>query len=203
MSHRVACFSLLITCAALLSGAACNRRPARVLAPGISPSAAADAIKQYDTDNDSMISGEELEKSPSLKQALQRIDRNGDGAITEEELNGRIADWHESKLGYTTVNCTVTRGGRPLVGATVKFVPEKFLGEVIQAAEGVTDENGAAIVSVPNEGTGTSGVAPGLYSVRITKEGEQIPGKYNTETIFGQEIAIDNEELESLTCPLD
>jgi len=34
------------------------------------------------------------------------------------------------------------------------------------------------------------GVAPGFYRVEITKTGENIPAKYNTETSFDQEVAI-------------
>ena len=35
------------------------------------------------------------------------------------------------------------------------------------------------------------GVAPGFYSVEIIKPGEDIPAKYNSQTIYGLEIAPD------------
>ena len=206
MSFRVACLGVVITCGALLLGGACTGRPPRAHAPGISPSAAAAAIKQYDTNNDSMIGGDELEKSPSLKHALPQIDRDGDGAITATELAARIESWQESKLGCVSMSCEVTRGGQPLPGATVKFVPEKFLGDEIQAGQGVTNEHGMADVSMPRGNSGPSGLAPGFYSIQITKDGEQIPAKYNTETIYGREVAADaggSEEEEALSFPVD
>ena len=61
-------------------------------------------------------------------------------------------------------------------------------------ATGKTDQNGMAMLSIPTSGPGDPpGVAPGFYRVEITKDGEKIPAKYNTETIFGQEVALDAE----------
>jgi hypothetical protein len=39
------------------------------------------------------------------------------------------------------------------------------------------------------------GVPYGLYRVEITKEGMDIPAKYNTQTILGQEVAEDCPEV--------
>jgi hypothetical protein len=46
-----------------------------------------------------------------------------------------------------------------------------------------------AMIAIPNDFP--PGVAPGFYRVEITKSGETIPAKYNTDTILGQEAAID------------
>ena len=35
-----------------------------------------------------------------------------------------------------------------------------------------------------------------MYRVEITKDGENIPAKYNTETILGQEVSLDNIDLQ-------
>jgi len=175
-----------------------------ILPPRIDPFAAgAAAMKQYDTNGDGTISGDELEKAPSLKKSLARIDRNEDAAVTAAETTGRIRQWQDSKLGRCSLLCEVNKGGKPLVGATVKFVPEKFLGDQMQTATGVTDEDGLADVSVPISSDEPSGLAPGLYLVEITKKGEDIPAKYNTKTILGEEIAIDVDELGILRFDLD
>ena len=92
-----------------------------------------------------------------------------------------------------SLRCMVTHNGEPLEGADVKFVPEKFLGPNMKTATGVTDQNGVAMLTIPLDGNSPPGVPPGFYRVEITKAGEKIPAKYNKETIFGQEVAIDAE----------
>jgi hypothetical protein len=87
------------------------------------------------------------------------------------------------------VSCIVTRHGQPLRGATVKFVPEKFLGGDLKPAEGTTDANGIARLITTAPGLSVRGVCPGFYRVEITKSGETIPAHYNTETQLGQEVA--------------
>ena len=94
-------------------------------------------------------------------------------------------------------------------------------------ATGRTDANGVAMLSIPTTDNGPPGVPPGFYRVEITKParapqagpagpprengqpddpGEpaepgnaalKIPAKYNTETILGQEVAIDAEGVRS------
>jgi hypothetical protein len=52
---------------------------------------------------------------------------------------------------------------------------------------------------MPSKGDATRmppGVAPGLYRVEITKDGEDIPAKYNTDTVFGQEVAMDAKGIQ-------
>ena len=93
----------------------------------------------------------------------------------------------------------VTSARQPLAGATVKFVPEEFLGNEIQPSEGVTGEDGYAYLSVkvdPNDPEAVQGVHCGLYRVEITKQGVKIPAKYNTETILGQEVSNDAANIQ-------
>jgi hypothetical protein len=163
-----------------------------VYPPGIDAAAPERAMKQYDTDGDGKIAGEELDQAPSLKAAIGNLDTNGDGAVSADEISARIEAWKESKLGRMSLHCTVTYQGRPLEGAKVVFEPEKFLGDELQPATGTTDKNGVAMISVPTSGSDDPpGVAPGLYLVRITKEGMDIPARSNTETVLGQEAAQD------------
>lgn len=171
-----------------------------MLPPGIDAVAAGKlAIQQYDTNGDGQIGGPELDEAPALKASIKNLDANGDKQISGEEITARIEDWQTGRVGKMGLLVLVTRGGRPLEGATVKFVPEKFLGDEIQPAEGVTDELGYADLSVavdPSDPTDVRGVQCGLYRVEITKQGAKIPAMYNTETGFGQEVANDAENIQ-------
>lgn len=193
--------TMLVTLVALatLAVAACSKTPSRVYPPGINPNAGDDAIAQYDADGDGKIAGEELDKAPGIKAAMGNIDTNGDGAVTAEEIYARIKAWKESKLGRSSQAITVRHNGQPLDGATVKMIPEKFLGDEVQPASGETDEWGVAMMNIPEEADpeGIGGVQVGLYRIEITKPGEDIPPKYNTETELGVEIAQDMAEAES------
>ncbi len=72
------------------------------------------------------------------------------------------------------------------------------MGKELKTATGTTDKDGQAMMSIPLNGTGNPpGVAPGFYSVEITKPGEDIPAKYNSQTIYGLEIAPDVRILET------
>jgi len=184
---------------AVLAAAACSNTPDRVYPPGINPNAGDAAIEQYDANGDGKIAGEELDKAAGIKGAMENIDTNGDGAVTADEIYARIKSWKESKLGRSSQAITVTRNDQPLAGATVKMVPEKFLGDEVQPASGTTDEYGVAMLNIPPEADpeGIGGMQVGLYRIEITKSGEDIPAKYNTETELGVEIAQDAAEAES------
>jgi hypothetical protein len=180
-------------CLAVLTGWGCwGGSPSRVAPPSFNASASGQrAMDQYDTDKDGKISGDELKKAPSLNAAAKRIDPSGEG-ITADKIAARIKTWIDSKCGRVTVVCTIHHKGKPLEGATVTLDPEEFLGDVVQPATGVTSENGVAMMSVPASGPDdVGGVPPGLYLVRVTKSGEKIPAKYNTQTILGLEVASD------------
>jgi hypothetical protein len=156
------------------------------------------AIEMFDANKDGKISGAELDKCPGLKAAIDQIDKTGKGEITAGMITARIKAWQASKLGRMSMSAKVTHNGQPLAGAEVKFVPEKFLGDKIPTATGKTDANGMAMLTVPPDPAKPNfppGVAPGLYRVEITKAGENIPAKYNTETVFGQEAAQDAKGL--------
>ena len=79
-------------------------------------------------------------------------------------------------------------------------MPEDFLGDNFKTAiaTGITDKGGLANMSIPRpEPDYVLGVPPGFYSVEITKPGENIPAKYNSQTIFGLEIAPDMRLLQT------
>jgi hypothetical protein len=172
----------------------------RMPVPKIDAKAAgAEAIKLYDANKDGKLSGEELDKCPGLKAAIEQVDPNGTGEITAEMIAARIKAWQDTRLARMTVSCTVLQNGKPLAGATVTFVPEKFLGKHVKPATGKTDRHGIAMMSIQTTGPrDPPGVAPGWYRVEITKADENIPAKYNTATIFGQEVANDAKGIRDM-----
>lgn len=189
----------------LLAVSGCSKRPKRLHPPGVSRTAASDAMQQYDTNGDGQIAGEELDKAPALKAAIEQLDTSGDDAVSADEIAARLKSWKDSKMGRMSLSCTVRRRGQPLQGVTVTFEPEKFLGSETLPATGQTDQYGMAMLSIPTTGPNDpAGVAPGFYLVRITASGADIPANYNTETIFGQEVAADAANInEGITFDLD
>ncbi len=158
------------------------------------PVAGRKAVEQFDANKDGKLSGAELDKCPGLKSAIENVDADGNGEITAQEISDRIQNWLDSKLGRMSFRLQVLHNGKPLEGAEVKYVPEKFLGESFITATGKTDNKGMVHISMP--GFNPPGIAPGFYRVEITKAGEKIPAKYNTKTIFGQEIALDAKGIQ-------
>jgi hypothetical protein len=178
--------------------AGCSRGLPRLRAPSIdASSAAAKAMEMYDTDKNGTISGAELNKCPGLKAALAQIDTANEGTITAAKITARIKQWQAANIGRMRLECVVLRNGKPLAGAEVRFVPETFLGDDIKTASGKTNNSGRAVLTVPSTGPkDPPGVALGLYRVEITKAGDNVPVKYNTETTLGQEVALDSPSLQ-------
>ena len=92
------------------------------------------------------------------------------------------------------------KGGKgkpePIAGAEVKFVPEGFLGPGLTTGTGTTDKRGHGhdFAAQPRWRRSGRGHEPGFYRVEITK-GNEIPAKYNTATILGEEVACDAVRL--------
>jgi len=191
---------LVLVCIAVLTSWGCGifGGPSRVEAPGISASGAGSgAMDKYDTDGDGVVKGEELDKAPSLKAALAKLDANSDGGVSADEVADRVKQWQETRVGLMSLGCTVMMNGRGLAGVTVNYVPEEFLGSDVKPATGTTDDNGVAILSIQD--SELSGVACGLYRVELSKKDggtETLPPKFNTETVLGQEVALDAEGIQ-------
>ena len=204
MAHSLARLGIVAAGIALLAGLGCwGSVPAQVAPPGIDPAAASKAMQEFDANKDGYLDAKELEKAPGLKAALSKIDTNGDGKISADEINARIKVWKDSKVARMTIICRVTHNGKPLEGATVVLEPEKFLGDQLKTASGVTDAAGTAFPTASYEGSDTKGIAPGFYRVRITKSGENIPAKYNAETTLGQEVARDAANIRRVNFDLE
>jgi len=180
----------------------CDSPPERAEVPKLDPDAIAEgAMDAYDANDDGAIAGEELEKAASVTDhpdlPVKLIDKNSDGQITKEEIQNRVQQWIDSQVGILTFHCTVKLDGKPLEGATVKYVPEPFMGGAVETATGVTDGHGAAVIAIdqdklPSHLKGINGMQSGFYKVEITHPTIDIPARYNTETILGQEVASDS-----------
>lgn len=199
-SCRIACCCLA---APLTLLAACNFGPAAVKPPSIDAADAGQAaVEMYDANRDGVISGGELDQAPGLKAAIKRLDTSGDGGASADEVAARIEKWQESEIGLTSFGFKVTLDGAPLVGATVTFEPEAFLGDEVKAATCETNELGGGGASIPKELRPTpstpGGMQLGMYRVKISKVvggRELIPMPYNEQTILGQEVALDVPEI--------
>jgi hypothetical protein len=186
----------------------CSGKPSRVSAPPISGSAGADAVKKLDKNGDGIDAEEAKTGAPGLFEmdamtnmgSKTRIDANGDGKITAQEITDRVNKWAESKIGLTQFSVGFTLDGRPLEGADVKLVPEDWLGTEIKPGTGKTDVNGRCTVSIapqdlkPDEQKPTplQGMRLGIYRIEVTHPSQPIPAKYNTASEIGIEIAPDD-----------
>jgi hypothetical protein len=157
--------------------------------PSFDPGKGADGIlAAIDKDADKSISVTEASASPGIQAGFARFDADGNKSISRDELQSRFTQLVNCGVAIMPVNCTVTFKSKPLAGATVKFIPEPFLGGAIVGAEGTTDASGFTIPTV-SDGTGTSGMQFGIYKVEITHPSIAIPEKYNTQTTLGCDIS--------------
>jgi hypothetical protein len=192
--------------------ASCTYGPSRIEPPSISPGGSADqAMEMYDADDDGYLAGAELDQVPGLKAAIETLDTDKDGKVSEDEIAERIETWQSTRLGLLPITLTVTINGVPLQNATVTFEPEPFLGDEIKPASSKTDEFGGGAPTVPKElrpdpQRTPAGIALGLYRVKISKvvnNKETIPRKYNEDTVIGQEVAPDVPALATLRLTYD
>jgi hypothetical protein len=160
----------------------------------VDPDAAgAAAIEQYDKDGDGLLDKTELKACPALLKKLDLYDESGDEKLTGEEIRNKIQEMYDKGSGMTQLSCIVTMDGMPLSGATVKFIPEPFLGSKIPPAQGVTASSGDASISIapeelPKPLRRHSMMRAGIYRVEITHPTKKIPARYNTETELGFEF---------------
>lgn len=201
LCFRTTATSLLT--ALLLAG--CNRGPAPLRAPGINGNAGAAALESYDGNHDGALSGPELDKVPAIKTNFKRADADGDGKVTPDEIDARIAAWHKSGLAVTKIFATVRQNKLPLEGAHITMVPESFLGPNVKSASGTTNAQGITFLAIsakPEE----AGMHLGYYRIEVSKKRpdgtEAIPERYNKNTELGAEITAEDNSAERITIDL-
>jgi hypothetical protein len=149
---RAATATCVLISSLLIFGGCGSLSKPRVAPPKVDPrAAAAEAIRLYDANGDGSLDEAELGACPAMKQARERFDKDGNGRISQEEITQQLQNIYSSAVGLLEVHCTVLRNGRPLAGATVRFIPEPFLGDDLQTAIGTTDADGVAVPSIPAE----------------------------------------------------
>ena len=166
--------------------------PSSINAPTYSAAAVADAaMTDYDANKDGKLDEKELERSPALKSSVADLDKDSDKAIAKDELEARLNEFLQSKIGLITASCRVSQGDRPLADAEVKFVPEKFHGEALSVATGKSDKDG--VVELRCEGKPHPGLSLGFYRVEVSLKDangqETIPARFNTQTTLGYQIS--------------
>jgi hypothetical protein len=182
----------------LLTQSGCLNQAASVPAISINADTAGqEAIKMYDANKDGKISGAELDKVPALAKGLAnfRPPLTKETGVTAADITNRIKQWQATKTNRMGFTSFVNRNGKPLNGAKVKFVAEKFMGANIPEATGTVGPEGSAAMSFPTSGPeDPPGVAPGYYRVEITMDDGSLPAKYNTQTTLGVEVCPDRRQ---------
>ena len=167
------------------------------------------AMHQLDTDVDGQLNSDELSASPGLANALRELDTNRDQLLSADELRARLQLYISARIAVYTFPILVTYDRRPLRSATIKLFPEDFLAEVIEPAEGVTDDQGYVFPSIELDPElverGTRGFRSGVYRVEVSKlddaGNEQIPPQYNVDSELGLEIKME-EHMETIRIDL-
>lgn len=177
-----------------LCACGCSNQPSGLVARSINASSATSAaFELYDSNKDGNLDEKELAACPGVLAALAVYDTDHDGQVSADEMTARIEAWKNS-AAMMTVDCLVTLDGRPLSGAEVKFVPEKYLAESLFPATGVTEPNGQTTIGIaaenlPADHARLRAVYPGAYKVEITHPTTPVPSKFNTATTLGREVS--------------
>jgi len=177
--------------AAIVVIAGCSRSPARFYPPKYDAKELGDqAVAKLDANGDHLLDAKELAASPALLDDLKKLDKNGDQKLSTEEIGSKVDEWTAGKVGAVSLVCSVIRGGGPAANVQVKFVPESYMGDVIKAGTGVTDERGSTPITA--EGQKRTGMMQcGYYRVELSsiQNGkETIPAKFNSQTTLGIEV---------------
>lgn len=133
--------------------AGCSKIPTGVTAPRVDPDAAAKrALQLYDQDGDGKISESELENCPSLQYAARKgADADADGSLSSAEIAERIRGWTSGGVNMGFAPLIVLYKGKPVANAYVTMTPEDFLGPEFVRARGITNASGMAIVAHSNK----------------------------------------------------
>lgn len=150
--------------------------------------AAEAAIKEYDKNGSGQLEKSEWSACPPLELVASSIDTDRSNSLSREEIAARVKGYMDSNTAVQSLSCKVTANGRPLAGATVRFVPVEFLGAAAAAAATTRADGIGAVVMEDN---GVPGLAPGMYRVEVslTASGaERVHEEYNQNSRLGYEM---------------
>jgi hypothetical protein len=175
-------------CIVILIVTGCGQsRPPRVIAPAIVTEAVTTAVFiAADADGNARLESSELASVPGIASATAALDTDGDKAVSRQEFWQWLEEVRRSKVAISPFEARVWHRGRPLAGAAVKLVPESCMGAGMKVAEGTTDADGIAQVTIP--ASQHSGVNCGMYRVEIVgngNDGRPLPERYNSASTLG------------------
>jgi hypothetical protein len=185
--HRVSLVGVVL----ILAGCNGSSRPLEAPTPKYDPDSVARAlIAECDKNGNGTIEPGEALACPALTAAFADFDANRDKRVSADEIKKRVELWAGAPNGSLPVGCSVRLDGQPLGEATLTFEPEKCMGDAVKPAVGKTTPEGYCD-QYQIDGKTYRGLAPGLYRIRVTKDGAAIPARFNAQTTLGREIAPD------------
>jgi hypothetical protein len=185
---RLAALVAVVACV-FFACAGCGDPASSQLRSSTPAEAAAKVMELHDANKDGKLSADELEASPALVDGMPRIDSNRDGAIAQGEIQARF-EAHGNLSDIIAVQCQVTKGGAPLVGAEVTLTPEPFMGDGLQSYAGTSAEGGE--VAIAGVDVPMPGVPTGYYKVHIVQQAEGV------DAMLGCEVADDTPSANRL-----
>jgi hypothetical protein len=181
---------------AILGAAGCTGGPAAIPPVEVNiDHVVQQLLVEYDADQNGGLSPAELAAEPAVAACLANCRRDRGEDISRDQLTKRLLSIFDPRSALVSTTCVVRRNGQALSNAEVRFVPLPVLQDVLPTGNGVTDSDGAAMISaapeeLPSEAPKVPGLMPpGLYLVEVTHPSANIPEKYNRQTVLGKELS--------------
>lgn len=183
--------------AVVFLAAGCHSDP--IEAPTVNPqTAAAAALRQYDSNQDGFLDSAELDKAPGIKAALPKADADADGRLDGGELAARVKKIVGDEVGVMSLEAVVRLDGQPLPNADVRFIPEPCLGSQFKPGSGKTAADGR--VQLRMESSDLPGMQCGWFQIQVSQKdelgNETLAAQFNTATTLGAELALDVDTIE-------
>jgi hypothetical protein len=177
----------------VVASAGCGGNSGPIEPPSLVPEeAAAAALAEYDTNKDGVLDEKEIARCPGLK----NLAREKNNRVSAADIAARLTAMKETKTGTigSIPISVVWADGRPVAGATVTLVPEKFLGSGFKSSSGTALASGEVGLQTSD---GLPGCQLGFFKVQVSLKDaagqEQVPARYNENTGLGCEVNSDRK----------